>query len=73
VIVSVCLGRILPAVGSAGREAVMGDLVSDSVIYVMLGVVAVLILRINARTLRKMAGHSARQEEMANRRPQSAR
>ena len=67
VIAYVCFAKILPGTAEAGRAVVLGDMVSDGVIYALLGVVAFLILRINARTLQKMAGHSARQEELARR------
>ena len=65
VVVYVSLARILPGVPAGGREAVVSDLVSNGVIYVMLGVVAFLIRRISAQALRKAEEHAARQNEMA--------
>ncbi len=72
VISFVYITRFLPAAGVAGSGSAAsgggsaaGEIVSNGVIFLILCVVAFLILRINGRTVRKAAEHSARQEELA--------
>jgi methyl-accepting chemotaxis protein len=65
VVLFVFFTKFLPEAGPAAGSSVVGEIVSNSVIYLILCVVAFLILRISARTIRKAAEHSARQEELA--------
>jgi methyl-accepting chemotaxis protein len=65
VILYVCIVKVLPLASETGQKSVASDLVSNSVIYLILCVVAFLILRINARTIGKIAEQSAQQQELA--------
>ena len=73
VILFVFFVNILPSATEAVARDARGDLVSDAVIYAMLGVVSYFIMRINGRSLRRMADHSARQEDLARRLREVAR